>query len=102
MDIISNRLTSIRNGQQAGLVMVKIPFSSTNVNIEKNKLFSILNILRDEGYIRGFSYKIGNSLYNKQCIMIYLKYDSQGNGIIKAITRISTPGRRVYINTASL
>jgi small subunit ribosomal protein S8 len=53
----------------------------------------VLEVLRDEGYIRGFSRVDYND--GKSEIEIELKY-FDGQPVIRQIKRISSPGRRVY------
>ena len=54
---------------------------------------NVLDVLHREGYIRGFKkVEIQN---NKNEFVIELKY-VDGEPVIKNISRVSTPGRRVY------
>ena len=54
---------------------------------------NVLDVLHREGYIRGFTkVEIEN---NKNEFKIELKY-IDGEPVIKNISRVSTPGRRVY------
>ena len=91
VDPIGDMLTRIRNGQMRSLNSVEIPSS----NFRKN----ILQILKDEGYIK--DYFIGKSENNKISLRINLKY-YEGDPVIKEIKRISKPGRRVYSRANSL
>ncbi len=54
---------------------------------------SILEVLKNEGYIRGYARTKHTS--GKEELDIELKYDDRGP-VISDITRISKPGRRVY------
>jgi small subunit ribosomal protein S8 len=84
-DPIGDMLTRIRNGQLALKTKVLCPNS-------KNRRV-LLDILRDEGYIRG--YVVQDVRKDISNISIELKY-SEGKPVIEAISRISKPGRRVY------
>jgi small subunit ribosomal protein S8 len=60
---------------------------------DKSKRSALLDVLKREGYIRGFSaeeLKPGVAQ-----LRIELKYN-EGEPVIKEITRVSKPGRRVY------
>jgi small subunit ribosomal protein S8 len=78
-------LTRIRNAQQRRRPKVSSPASKLRARV--------LDVLVDEGYIRGYSrvdHKNGNSE-----LEIELKY-ANGQPAIRDIKRISKPGRRVY------
>jgi small subunit ribosomal protein S8 len=85
-DPIADLFTRIRNGLMVGHEKVDLPSSKMKVRI--------VEILKDEGFIRHFR------LFEdtKQGILrIYLKYVDEGS-VITGIKRISTPGRRSYVN----
>lgn len=84
-DPIADMLTRIRNGLTAHLTSVSVPAS-------KEKL-TIANILVKEGYIVSAEEASNNG---KKNIIITLKYDENGDGVIQGIKRISKPGLRVY------
>ncbi len=90
-DPIGDMFSRIRNGQLRSLSSIIIPSS----NFRKN----ILEILKNEGYIRDFF--IEKSENNKISLKISLKY-FEGQPVIKEIKRISKPGRRVYSRAASI
>ena len=73
------------------LASIIIPSS----NFRKN----ILEILKNEGYIKDFF--IEKNEKNKISLKISLKY-YEGDPVIKEIKRISKPGRRVYSRAASI
>ena len=84
-DPLADMLTRIRNGQMARLLEVTSPASKLRANV--------LNVLKDEGYIRDFGHlevEVG-----KPELKIQLKY-YDGKPVIKNIERVSCPGRRVY------
>ncbi len=90
-DPISDMLTRIRNGQRIGAGVIKSPASKMRG--------AILDVLKDEGYIRGYTeaeLKPGIKEFT-----IELKY-FEGGPVIREISRISKPGRRVYSKIADL
>ena len=88
MDIISQTLTSIRNGNRSKNSSVKIPKLGIN---EKLAL-----ILKNEGFIDSF--EIMNSV-----LILNLKYRGRERiPVLTNLKRISTPGRRVYINSKEI
>lgn len=91
MDTIAQMLTNVRNGSMAKLEKVDMPASKVRENIAK--------ILIKEGFVR--SYKMARD--SKQGIMrIYLKYDEAGNPAFSNLSKVSTPGKRVYVKTSEI
>ena len=90
-DPLGDMLTRIRNGQVRKKECVSMPASRFRGNV--------LDVLQREGFIRGF--QIINSENNKNEFKIELKYHD-GEPCIKKISRVSTPGRRVYSGINSL
>lgn len=86
-DNISDMLTRIRNGQKAGLLSIPLFWPTPNFCIK------ILDLLQQEGFIRGYK-KI--YVHQKACFFVLLKYTDEQNPTIKKIERISKPGKRVY------
>lgn len=84
-DPLSDMLTRIRNGQRA---------RKSNVTAPASKLRSgVLEVLKREGFIRGYSqYELRPGLNE---LKIELKYH-EGDPVIREINRVSTPGCRVY------
>jgi small subunit ribosomal protein S8 len=84
-DPVGDLLTRIRNGQSARLDNISVPHSRQRANV--------LDVLQREGYIRGyFEEQIRDGVRE---LRVELKYDN-GRPVIREITRVSTPGRRVY------
>lgn len=83
-DPIADMLTRIRNAQVVGEQQVSMPSS-------KLKL-SILNVLKEEGYINDFE-AVTND--NKGTINVSLKYHN-GKAVIEKIQRVSRAGLRIY------
>jgi small subunit ribosomal protein S8 len=86
-DPIGDMLTRIRNSQMRGKSTVETPASKARV--------SVLTVLADEGYIRGYEAMTGKD--GHQAIMISLKY-YEGEAVIREVKRVSKPGRRVYVS----
>ncbi len=84
-DPLGDMLTRIRNGQHARKNMVASPASRLRE--------TVLDVLQREGYIRG--YNRVNLRPGIDELRIELKYH-EGVPVIREISRISTPGRRVY------
>jgi small subunit ribosomal protein S8 len=85
MDTIGDMLTRIRNGHGRSKTTVNAIFSKT--------CESILKVLVDEGYIRGYSVETNAKGFPQ--LRVELKY-FEGRAVIQRIERRSTPGRRVY------
>jgi small subunit ribosomal protein S8 len=84
-DPIGDMLTRIRNTQMRGRSTVRTPAS---------KLRGwVLDVLKDEGYIRGYEKTTGADGHPE--FEISLKY-FDGKPVIRELHRVSTPGRRVY------
>ncbi len=90
-DPLGDMLTRIRNGQRVGKERVLTPAS--------NHRAAVLGALEREGYIRGFERRDLGS--GKGEIEIELKY-SEGEPVIREISRVSKPGRRVYSSIGDL
>jgi small subunit ribosomal protein S8 len=84
-DPISDMLTRIRNAQLAEKTSVVMPSSKLKV--------AIAGVLKDEGYVDGFSVIKGEG--GKATLEISLKYYG-GSPVIEKIQRVSRPGLRIY------
>ncbi|MGH1405701.1 MAG: 30S ribosomal protein S8 [Rhodomicrobiaceae bacterium] len=84
-DPLGDMLTRIRNAQMRNKSKVATPASKLRARV--------LDVLQKEGFIRGYAQiDYGNG---KSEIEIELKYHN-GDPVIRSISRVSTPGRRVY------
>src|SRR5262245_6153953 len=83
-DPIADMLTRIRNAQLVEKATVTMPTSKIKV--------AIAQVLKDEGYIDGFTVK-GEG--GKAELEIALKYYA-GRPVIERIERVSRPGLRIY------
>jgi small subunit ribosomal protein S8 len=90
-DPLGDMLTRIRNAQRAHKSIVAAPASRARA--------SVLEVLKREGYIRGFTredVRPGVAEFK-----IELKY-VDGEPVIREISRISKPGRRIYSKVTDL
>jgi small subunit ribosomal protein S8 len=90
-DPLGDMLSRIRNGQRAHKAVIQSPASKIRANV--------LEVLQREGYIRGFSREEVRPGIAE--LKIELKY-VDGEPVIREITRVSKPGRRVYSKIADL
>jgi small subunit ribosomal protein S8 len=90
-DPLGDLLTRIRNALKAGHAVVQSPASNLRANV--------LDVLKREGYIRGYSRIPADN--GADLLSIELKY-AEGEPAIKTIDRVSKPGRRVYSSIKTL
>lgn len=89
-DPVGDLISRIRNAQLRGRSKLTSPASTLRTRV--------LNVLKDEGYIRDFR-EIENGGHKE--IEIELKY-FEGSPAIHEIQRVSKPGRRVYSSIKDL
>jgi small subunit ribosomal protein S8 len=90
-DPLGDMLTRIRNAQMRNKSKVSTPGSRLRA--------TVLEVLQTEGYIRGYSStEHGNG---RSEFEIELKY-FEGEPVIREISRVSKPGRRVYVSVKNL
>ena len=85
-DPIADLLTRIRNANKAGQDQAGIPFSRPKEGI--------LQILKDEGFIKSFE-TVGE--IPRKNLVVKLKYKGKMERVIESLVKISKPGRRVYV-----
>jgi small subunit ribosomal protein S8 len=90
-DPLADMLTRIRNGQRARQAVVAAPASNFRANV--------LEVLKREGYIRGFTREQVRPGIAQ--LKIELKY-VDGEPVIRELARVSKPGRRVYSKIGDL
>ena len=83
-DPIADMLTRIRNAQGVEKTTVVMPSSKVKISIAK--------VLKDEGYIEGYS--VGDD-EGKAILTVELKYYA-GRPVIERLERVSKPGLRIY------
>ena len=84
-DPLGDMLTRIRNAQVRRRPKTTTPASNMRTRV--------LDVLKDEGYIRGYAQVEQKGVHPQ--IEIELKYNN-GEPAIRQIKRVSKPGRRVY------
>jgi small subunit ribosomal protein S8 len=90
-DPLGDMIARIRNAQMRNKSKVSSPGSKLRAHV--------LDVLKNEGYIRGYAtveYGKGRSEFE-----IELKY-FDGEPVIREISRVSKPGRRVYASVKTL
>ena len=90
-DPIADMITRIRNAQLRTLNTVNIPNSKFRSRI--------LDVLKEEGYIS--NYKTSSDKNNNKFLLVDLKYNN-GIPVIREISRVSKPGRRIYTKADSI
>jgi small subunit ribosomal protein S8 len=90
-DPIADVLTRIRNAISAKHSRVDIPGSKLKLEVAK--------VLKDEGYINNF---VTKGEKPKFIIRIFLRYDAKGVPSITHLSRVSRPGRRVYVGALEI
>ena len=90
-DPIADMLTRIRNGLHAKQHIVTARASKI--------CFGVCEVLKAEGYIEDVK-RIDD---DKQGLLrVYLKYGQHGEDVITELTRVSRPGRRLYLSSKEL
>ncbi len=89
-DPVGDLLTRIRNAQSRGLRKTSSPASKLRA--------TVLDVLVAEGYLRGY---VEVEQDGKRNLEIELKY-YEGQPVIKEISRVSKPGRRIYSSVKDL
>ena len=84
-DPLADLLTRIRNALMVGHEKVDIPYSKRKEDV--------VRILRDEGYISGYT-KVEGTPFSH--LNVVLKYGPERTPAIERMARVSRPGRRVY------
>lgn len=90
-DPIADMLTRIRNAIAANHSRVDIPGSKLKLEVAR--------ILKEEGYINNYVTK-GEGV--KYSIRIFLRYDAKGTSSITHLSRVSRPGRRVFVGATEI
>lgn len=90
-DPIADMLTRMRNGIRAKHPRVEMPSSKLKVELAR--------ILKDEGYISNFKVTEEGK---KKVLKVFLRYGTDGTGVISTLGRSSRPGRRVYVGAREI
>ena len=84
-DPVADMLTRIRNANTVGHKTVEIPASKMKI--------SMAEILKEEGYIKGYNVIEDNK---QGIINVEMKYGANGEKVISGIKKISKPGLKTY------
>lgn len=84
-DPVADMLTRIRNANRAMHDKVEMPTSRMKEEIAR--------ILKEEGYIKDFVVKKGESF---DTLLIELKFGRNRERVLTDLKRVSKPGRRIY------
>jgi len=84
-DPIADMLTRIRNANKALHESIELPTSRMKEELAR--------ILKEEGYIKDYSVRKGESF---DTLVVELKYGKARERIITDLRRVSKPGRRIY------
>jgi small subunit ribosomal protein S8 len=90
-DPIADMLTRIRNAISANHSRVDIPGSKLKLELAR--------ILKEEGYVNNY---VTKGEKPKFVIRIFLRYDAKGTSSISHLSRVSRPGRRVYVGSKEI
>ena len=90
-DPIADMLTRIRNAIMAKHQRVDIPGSKLKLEVAR--------ILKEEGYVNNY---VTKGEKPKFVIRIFLRYDAKGISSITHLSRVSRPGRRVYVGATGI
>jgi small subunit ribosomal protein S8 len=90
-DTIADMLTRVRNANSIHQRTVDIPGSRMKTGIAE--------VLKREGFIADF---MVIPVEHRSVLRITLKYGPAGENVIREITRVSKPGRRVYSRATEL
>jgi len=89
-DPIADVLTRIRNGLTAGHDEVLIPHSKMKAEVAR--------ILKEQGYIEGWSVTPPSPGRPGEEITVTLKYSEDRKPVISGMQRVSRPGQRTYVD----
>jgi len=90
-DPIADFCTRLRNANTNKRKQFSIPASIVKVGIAQ--------VLKDEGFIAGYRVEPQEP---QSTLVVDLKYGEDGEFVIRRITRISKPGRRVYSSATAM
>jgi small subunit ribosomal protein S8 len=93
-DPIADFLTRLRNALRAQHHDVTIPSSRLKRELAR--------ILQEQGYIEGYEVRPGSPERPGEEITITLKYTPEREPVISGIERVSRPGQRAYVASATI
>lgn len=90
-DPIADLCTRIRNANAIRKQTLRMPASTVKVGVAQ--------ILKEEGFIADYAVEPGQP---SSTLVLTLKYGDEGESVIRTITRVSKPGRRVFVGAKEL
>jgi small subunit ribosomal protein S8 len=93
-DPIADFLTRVRNGARASHDTVSIPSSKLKRELAR--------ILKEQGYIDGYTFEPSTPEQPAELIKIRLKYTGNRRPVIQGIQRVSRPGQRTYVGHSDI
>ena len=93
-DPVADFLTRIRNAINASHETVDIPASKLKKEMSR--------VLKEQGYIDGWTVEAPNADHPAELIQIDLKYSDDRRSAISGIRRVSRPGQRDYVGTSKI
>ncbi len=93
-DPVADFLTRLRNAAKAQHADVTMPSSKLKRELAR--------ILREQGYIEGYSVQEPGPGRPGEQITVTLKYTNDRKPVISGIQRMSRPGRRMYVDHAHI
>jgi small subunit ribosomal protein S8 len=90
-DPVADLLARIRNSIRARHQKVDVPVSKLKLEIAR--------ILKEEGYISNFKTTEEDG---HKILRIYLKYGNNNEAVISNLSRVSSPGCRVYVRRSEI
>ncbi|WP_372790354.1 30S ribosomal protein S8 [Paraconexibacter sp.] len=93
-DPVADFLTRIRNAINASHETVDIPASKLKKEMAR--------VLKEQGYIDGWTVEAPSASHPAELIQIDLKYSDDRRSAISGIRRISRPGQRNYVGNADI
>jgi len=94
MDSIANMLAKLKNAGEVGKKQVEVSYSKLNLAILEN--------LKNRGFINKFEVKKNEKQKYPAGINVYLKYKGPNDPQLTDISRVSRPGRRIYIRSREI
>jgi small subunit ribosomal protein S8 len=90
-DPIADMLTRVRNASRAGLETAQIPYSKMKE--------SVLKVLVQEGFLANMQVAGEGT---QKALVVGLKYADRDTRVLTGLSRVSRPGRRVYLGHEDL
>lgn len=93
-DPVADFLTRIRNAINASHETVDIPANKIKKEMTR--------VLKEQGYIDGWTVEAPTADHPAELIQIDLKYSDDRRSAISGIRRVSRPGQRTYVGNADI